>query len=55
MVYGLILVCALKLVVGALRAERVVSLHLPMAARIVKAMRLKRVTRKFAQVRHVGE
>ena len=51
---GQILGCALKLVVAALRAERVASLHLPMAARLVQAMRLRRVTRKFAQVRHVG-
>ena len=55
MANGLILVCALKLVVVALRPERVASLPLPMAARIVKATRLKRVTRELAQVRHVGE
>ena len=51
---GLILGRALKLVVAVLRADRVASLHLPMAARIVQAMRLRRVTRKFAQVRLVG-
>ena len=45
---------ALKLVVAVLRAERVARLHLPMAARIVQATRLRRVTRKFAQVRLVG-
>ena len=51
---GLISGCVLKLVVAVLRADRVASLHLPMAAKIVQAMRLRRVTRKFAQVRLVG-
>ena len=47
---GPILAYALKLVVVGPRAGCAASLHLPMAAKIVKAMRLRSATRKFAQV-----
>ena len=47
---GLDLARALKLAVVGPRAGCAASLHLPMAARIVEAMRLRSATRKFAQV-----
>lgn len=47
---GLDLARALKLVVVGLRAGCATSLHLPMAAKIVKAMQLRSAILKLVQV-----